>query len=199
MGGTRSNTPNRIAIENPMGSIKITIHSRKKWGMFLFASIPLLFPVCILVIVFGLGLLYGLPQKDFPLEMKVGLLLGPWIFLYFIYLNFRGALKYVLDKEIIEIDDQGIRIEKSGFLNFKKKRSYHTEEIRGITSSFSPNNFFGDLMRSPLGLPNYGAFLLWTEYGRDNFGGGVSEAQAQGILDYICKKFPRYRYSGKLY
>lgn len=65
-----------------------------------------------------------LPQN---LRFLVWLLVGGLV-LYLLYVKFMEALEYIFDKEIIEIDNLSIRIEKYGS-SFSNKKEYPAENV----------------------------------------------------------------------
>jgi len=109
------------------------------------------------------------------------------------------TIEYIFDKEVIEIDDQAIKIERSGFLGFRNRKVYLAKNIKGVTTSFSLSEQFNFLNRLPFTSSNIGAFMIWRIHGIRpfyNFGKGISQTNAQNIIDAIYRKFPQYRYSG---
>jgi hypothetical protein len=120
-------------------------------------------------------------------------------YFYVLYKKFLEAIEYVFDKEIIEIDEQSVRIERSGFLGLRARRVFLADNVKGINTTFSFPEKFNFLSRLPFTSSNIGAFVIWHGHGMRpfyNFGRGVSQQDAQNLLDTIYRKFPKYRYTG---
>lgn len=132
-----------------------------------------------------------LPQN---LRFLVWLLVGGLV-LYLLYIKFMDALEYIFDKEIIEIDDLSVRIEKYGS-KFSSKKEYPTENIRKITGMFSFGGTSTVLKRSPFLNSNMPVFMIWHKRGLKRyraFGRAVDLADAQKILEMVYAKFPQYK------
>ena len=103
----------------------------------------------------------------------------------------------MFEKEIIEINNQAIIIEKSGF-GLKSRREYSAENIKGITLLSLVKTQFDWFKRLPFLSTDVDAFMLWHSHRLKilrSFGKGLSQSDAQIILDTILNKFPQYRYA----
>lgn len=187
--------PENIIINETMDSVKIMIHTKKRWVWFVMEIFQLLvvglcaLPVLGMVVI---SLLQNFLSKsmNIPLWILVGGLV-----LYLIYLKFQEALEYIYDKEIIEIDALSVRIEKYGS-RFKSIKEFPAENIKKITTLFP---FAGKNMvvkRSPFINSNMPAFMLLHYRGLKryrSFGRAVDLADAQRILETIYVRFPQYK------
>lgn len=194
-----NDTTGRLVVEDSIDSVKVTIHRHRKWGWFLPSFFVIVINGFCFMPISGL-VLVGLSQQYLPKMMQsvvLVLLLG--LFLYILYTKFLETLEYIFDKETIEIDDQSITIERSGFLGFRNRKVYWAEYVKGMTTSFSLTDRLNFLNRLPFASSNIGAFMIWHGHGIvpfSNFGKGVSQAEAQKAMDAIYRRFPKYRYSG---
>lgn len=193
-------TSRNYVFEDLFNSIRITIQTNKRWGWFL----PSLFifvmnGFCALPIL-GL-MLAGIAQKYLPkTALSLVLFLIVALFIYILYKKLLETLEHLFDKEVVEIDDYSIKIERSGFLGFKNRRTYLAESINGIALSFPLFEQFGFLNRLPLVSPkNIGSFVIWEKHklkAISDFGRGISQEDAQTIIESVYRKFPKYRYVG---
>ncbi len=132
-----------------------------------------------------------LPQS---LHFLVWLLVGGLV-LYLLYTKFMEALEYIFDKEIIEIDNLSVRIEKYGS-KFSSKKEYQAENIKSITGMFSFGGASTVLKRSPFSNSNMPVFMMRHNRGLKRyraFGRAVDLADAQRILEMVYAKFPQYK------
>ena len=105
------------------------------------------------------------------------------------------ALEFIFDKEVIEIDNLSVRIEKYGS-KFSSKKEYPAENIKRITGMFSLNGTNTALKRSPFLNSNMPVFMMWHNRGvkrYHTFGKAVDLADAQRILEMVYAKFPQYK------
>jgi hypothetical protein len=105
------------------------------------------------------------------------------------------ALEFLFDKEIIEIDNLSVRIEKYGS-KFSSKKEYPAENIKKITAMFSFSGTNAVIKRSPFVNSNVPAFIMWHNHGLKRyrtFGRAVDLADAQRILEMVYAKFPQYK------
>jgi len=182
-----------VIVDDKLDSVKIIINSQKRWGWFVmslfnlvvmgFCALPFLSLILITV------LRNYLPENiDFLAWPFVGA-----VVLYLIYTKFfQEALEYVFDKEIIEVDNFFVKIEKYG-LGFKSRKKYSVDNIKKITTMFP---LVGITKRSPFVNSNMPAFMIWHKCGLKrcrSFGRAVDLADAQSILDTIYSKFPQYK------
>ena len=203
------NATGNLVVESSITSIKATIHQRKQWGWFSIALpefllnlLWFLFLVLLLIVIFM--------QKYFIFGIVLLFLFG----LYLLYLYSRAfeTLKFLFDKETIEVDDQSITIERSGFLGLKRRKVFSAKNIKGltVTSTFSmqgKRNFLGGLSRLPFISSNLDAFMIWHGRGsiwrgrgprRFSFGTGVAQPEAQNFLKMVYMQFPKYQYTRTL-
>jgi hypothetical protein len=190
-----SNFPDNLTVENSISSVKITIASRKRWILFVMeASQLLVIGLCALPILslVAVGALQNyLPQS---LHFLIWLLVGG-LFLYLLYTKFTQTLEFIFDKEVIEIDNLSVRIEKYGS-KFSSKKEYPAENIKRITGMFSLGGANTVFKRSPFSNTNMPVFMLWHNRGLKRyrtFGKAVDLADAQKILEMVYAKFPQYK------
>ena len=186
--------PENVVMENQPSSIRIVINTKKRWGLFAMSVLPL--PIMICVIPLAGFAVFSLLQKSLPngLNILAGFLVAG-IVLYGVYQKIQEVLEFLFDKEIIEIDNSSVRIEKYGS-GFKSIKEYPADNIKKITTLFS---FAGGnivIKRSPFVNQNMPMFILWHEHGLKRyryFGRGLDMADAQRILESVYIKYPQYR------
>jgi len=190
-----NNFPENLTVENSLSSVKITITSKKRWVLFAMEAFQwLIMGSCalpILSLVAIAALQNYLPQN---LHFLVWLLVGGLV-LYLLYIKFMEALEYIFDKEIIEIDNLAVKIEKYGS-KFSSKKEYPAENIKKITGMFSFGGTSTVLKRSPFLNSNMPVFMMWHNRGLKryrSFGRAVDLADAQRILEMVYAKFPQYK------
>lgn len=187
--------PENVLVEGSLSSIRITINAKKRWGFFIMEAFQWIFlGLCGLPILGLLAISFVqnyLPQN---LHFLVWVLVGGLI-LYLLYTKFRETLEYIFDKEIIEIDNMSIRIEKYGS-KFNSKKEYSAENIKQITALFSFGTANVMLKRSRFMNSNMDAFIMWHNGGLKRyrtFGRAVDPADAQRIMEMVYAKFPQYK------
>lgn len=192
---TDSNFPENLTVETSLSSVKITILSKKRWFLFAMEAFQwIIMGLCalpILSLVTIAALQNYLPQN---LRFLVWLLVGGLV-LYLLNIKFMEALEYIFDKEIIEIDDLSVRIEKYGS-KFSSKKEYPAENIRKITGMFSFGGTNTVLKSSSFLNSNMPVFMIWHKRGLKRyraFGRAVDLADAQKILEMVYAKFPQYK------
>lgn len=187
--------PENLTVENSLSSVKITIMSKKRWVLFAMEAFQWLvmglcaLPILSLVVIAALQ--NYLPQN---LRFLVWLLVGGLV-LYLLYIKFMEALEYIFDKEIIEIDNLSVKIEKYGS-NFSSKKEYPAENIKKLTGMFSFGGTSTVFKRSPFLNSNMPVFMMWHNRGLKRyraFGRAVDLADAQRILEMVYAKFPQYK------
>ena len=190
-----SNFPENLTIENSLSSVKITITSNKRWGLFAMEAFQVIVmgscALPILSIAAIAALQNYLPQS---LHFLIWLLVGGLV-LFLLYIKFLQALEYIFDKEIIEIDNLSVRIEKYGS-KFSSKKEYPAESIKKITGMFSFDGANTVLKRSPFRNSNMPVFMMWRNSGLKRyrtFGRAIDLADAQKILEMVYAKFPQYK------
>jgi hypothetical protein len=175
------------------------MHGRKKWGCFLPSLFVFLANGFCLIPILGL-VIASYVQKYLPeIIQGIVLLFLFGLYLFILYKKSFETFEYIFDKEIVEIDDQSITVERSGFLGLKSRKVFLAENIKGITTSFSVSEQFNFLSRLPFTSSNIGAFMIWHGRGMRpfyNFGKGVSQPEAQNLINAVYLKFPKYRYAG---
>lgn len=190
-----NNFPENLTVENSLSSVKITIMSKKRWILFAMEAFQWLvmglcaLPILSLVVIAALQ--NYLPQN---LHFLVWLLVGGLV-LYLLYIKFMEALEYIFDKEIIEIDNLSVKIEKYGS-SFSSKKEYPAENIKKITGMFSFGGTSTVFKRSPFLNSNMPVFMMWHNRGLKRyraFGRAVDLADAQRILEMVYAKFPQYK------
>ncbi len=192
---TDTSFPENVLVESSLASVKITINSKKRWGFFVMEAFQLIFiGLCGLPLLSLMAISFlqnYLPQY---LHSLVWLLVGG-LALYLFYTKFMEALEYIFDKEIIEINNLSVRIEKYGS-NFSSKKEYPAESIKKITGLFSLSGTNAVIKRSPFANSNMPAFMMWNNRGFKRyrtFGRAVDLADAQRILEMVYAKFPQYK------
>ena len=187
--------PDNIIVDDALNSVKITINTQKRWGWFVISLFQwVVLGLCALPFV-GL-ILISVLQNYLPENTNILI----WIFvgglvLYLIYIKFQEALEYVFDKEIIEIDNLSVKIEKYGS-GFKSRKEYSADNIKKIIAMFSFGRTNKAIRRSPFVNSNMPAFMMWHNRGLKRyrlFGRAVDLADAQSILETIYSKFPQYK------
>jgi hypothetical protein len=193
------NAASNFVVESLISSIKVTIHGRKKWGWFLLSLFVFMANgFCLLPI---LGIVIASYVRRYLPEIIQGIVLLLYFCLYFfiLYKNSFETFEYIFDKETIEIDDQSIIVERSGFLGLRSKRVFLAGNIKGMTTSFPVSKQFSLLTRLTFTSSSIGAFMIWHSRGLIpfyNFGKGVSQPEAQNLINTVYMKFPKYRYTG---
>jgi hypothetical protein len=192
---TDNNFLENLTVENSLSSMKITITSKKRWILFAMEAFQwIVMGLCalpILSLVAIAALQNNLPQS---LHFFIWLLVGGLV-LYLLYIKFMEALEYIFDKEIIEIDNLSVRIEKYGS-RFSSKKEYPAENIKKITGMFSFGGANTVFKRSPFLNTNMPVFMMWHNRGLKRyrtFGRAVDLVDAQKILKIVHAKFPQYK------
>jgi hypothetical protein len=190
-----SNLPKNISIETSLSSVMITILSKKSWTLFVMEALKwIILGLCALPI-FSLVIFAAL-QNYLPkyLYLLVWLLVGGLV-VYILYIKIMETLEYIFDKEIIEIDNLSVRIEKY-VSKFSSKKEYPAENIVKITGMFSFAGTSEGIKHSPFLNSNMPVFIMWHKRGLKryrSFGRAVDLADAQKILEMIYAKFPQYK------
>lgn len=175
--------PDNIVIDNTFNSVKITINTQKRWGWFAMALFQLaLIGLCALPF---LGLIViSVLQNYLPESMNILIWVAVGgLVLYLIYTKFQEALEYIFDKEIIEIDNLSVKIEKYGS-GFKSRKEYSADNIKKITTIFSFVGTNVAIKRSPFVNSNMPAFIMWHNRGLKRyhtFGRAIDLVDAQRI------------------
>jgi hypothetical protein len=115
--------------------------------------------------------------------------------LYLNTIKFQDMLEYVFDKEVIEITNLSVKIEKFG-AGFKNKKEFPADNIKGVTTFFSFGKVNAPIRRSPFVNSNMPAFSIWHRRGLKrfhSFGRAIEPADAQSILEIMSSRFPQYR------
>jgi len=190
-----STFPENIIVENNLASVKITINSTKRWGLFAIESFQwLVMGLCALPILSLIAISALQNYLSQNLHFLAWLLVGGLV-LYLLYVKFMEALEYIFDKEIVEIDNLSVRVEKYGS-KFSSKKEYSAENIKKITAIFLLGGTSVILKRSPFVNSNMPAFMMWHNHGLKRyhtFGRALDLADAQRILEMIYGKFPQYK------
>lgn len=187
--------PENIIIDDSNNSVKITINTQRRWLWFAMAFFQLVVVgLCALPIaaLMAISILQNLLPKN--LNFLIWILVGG-LALYLIYTKFQEAIEYIFDKEIIEIDNLSIKIEKYGS-GFKSKQEYSANSIKKITGLFSFGGTSVAIKRSPFINSNMPAFMMWHNHGLKryrSFGRAIDLADARRILEMIYAKFPQYK------
>ena len=193
------NTASNFVVESSIASIKVTIHGSKKWGWFLPSLFIFLVNGFCFLSILGL-VVASYVQKYLPEVLQCLVLLFLFgLYLFILYKKSFETFEYIFNKETIEINDESITIERSGFPGLKNRKVFLAENIKGITTSFSVTEQLNFLSRLPLLSSNIGAFMIWHSHGIRpfyNFGKGVSQNEAQNFINMVYMKFPKYRYTG---
>lgn len=187
--------PNNVTVDDTLNVVKITINTPKRWIWFVMSMFQWVMMGFCALPIFGFMLIAVL-GKFLPKNISIFV----WVFvgglvLYLIHVKFQEALEYIFDKEIIEIDNLSVRIEKSG-LGLKNKKEYPADNIKKITAMFSVGGTNVALKRSRFNNSNMPAFMMWHNRGLmqyRSFGRAIDLADAQSILETIYDKFPQYK------
>jgi hypothetical protein len=187
--------PENIVVDNTFNSVRIAINTQKRWGWFAMSLFQLIIVGLCALPIFGL-MIVSLLQNYLPESMKVviWIVMGGLV-LYLIYTKFQEALEYIFDKEIIEIDNLSVKIEKYGS-GFKSRKEYSADNIKKIATVFSISGTNVSMRRSPFVNSNMPAFMMWHNHGVKRFrwfGRAVDLADAQRILEMVYSKFPQYK------
>jgi hypothetical protein len=190
-----------IIVEHSPESVKATIVGRKNRGWFLLTFIMVAVAgLCILPVV-GIALINYLSQ-ELPLAFQAivyFVLFG--IYLFILYKKFREVFENIFDKEIVEICERSIKIEKAGLFGLRSRKEFLAQNIKGITACSTMNGQVGIFLYRPLTITGIGAFMIWHSHGFNpfyNFGKGVSQIDAQNLIKIVYGRFPKYRFSGNL-
>jgi hypothetical protein len=184
-----------ILVESSLDSVKITINSKKRWGLFAMEAFQwLIMSLCLLPIIslVVISILQSYLPQNF--RFLVWLLVGGLV-LYLLYIKFTEALEFIFDKEVLEINNLSVRTEKYGS-KFSSKKEYPAENIKKITGMFSLGGTNAVIKRSPFVNSNMPAFMMWHNRGLKRyrtFGRAVDLADAQRILEIVYVKFPQYK------
>jgi hypothetical protein len=196
---TINQTSSNFVVDDSFSSIKVTIYGNPKWGLFLPSLFVFLAQTFCILPILGLALL-GIVQKNFSEAIQSIIMFAAFgLYLYILYKKLLEIAEYASTQEIVEIDNQSITVEKSGFLFFKVRKTFLAENIKAITASFYIQEQFNFLNRVPFASSSFGAFMIWQ--GRIfkpfyNFGNNVAQSDAELFLESVYRKFPKYRYAG---
>lgn len=187
--------PENIIVDDTIGSVKITVNTKKRWVWFTMEIFQLLIMGLCALPILGLVVI-SLLQNYLPrsLNIPVRVLVGGLV-LYLIYTKFQEALEYIFDKEIIEIDALSVRIEKYGS-SFKSTKEFPAENIKKITTMFPFASTNIAVKRSPFINSNMPALMMWHSRGLKRyraFGRAIDFVDAQRILEMIYARFPQYK------
>ncbi|MGC1377622.1 MAG: hypothetical protein WA821_15415 [Anaerolineales bacterium] len=186
--------PENLIVENSLDSVKITINTKKEWGLLVMEVFQwIVMGLCLLPIT-SLAVI-SLSQNYLPESFRFLVwLLVAGLVLCLLYVKFMEALEYVFDKEMIKIDNLSVRIEKYGS-RFSSKKEYTAENMK-IMAMFSFSKTNTVIKRSRFANSSMPAFILWHNRGLKRyrkFGRGVDLADTQKILEMVYAKFPQYK------
>ena len=196
---TINQTNSNFVVEDSSTSIKAIIYGSPKWGLFLPSFFVFLAQAFCILPILGLALL-GVMQNNFSETVQgIVLFIAFGLYLYILYKKLLEIADYASTQEIVEIDDRSVTVEKSGFLFFKIRKTFLSENIKGITASFYIQEQFNFLSRRPFSSSSFGAFMIWQgKFFKPfySFGNNVAQSDAESFLESIYRKFPKYRYTG---
>jgi hypothetical protein len=182
-------TSPQYTLEDSLTGLKITWQGKKDWGRFSSAA----FTILINLFVAGVILWYA-DIDDYRVIVSqtatliLIILMGAYV-IYRIVRKTRELMAALLDHEIIQIDNQTLTIERSGFLNIDRELVYPADKIQSIRASTSgfPHGLYpvftvgGDaLTRYRLGVDQV-------------FCRGINADDAGVLLGKIHARFPQYR------
>jgi hypothetical protein len=187
-----------FVIDQLVDSIRVTFDSQKNWGWFIFSFISFLIYVFILLPIMGLILMGLVGKYIIGIFQNIFLVFLIGLYLYILYKRFLDTLEFIFDKEIVEVNEQSIKIEKTGVLGIRSRKLFLAKNIKGLTTSFSMSGQFNFINRIPFFSSKVGAFIIW--HGRlirpiYYFGKDVSQRDAQNFIDIVYRKFPIYKFS----
>jgi len=186
--------PNNLTLEDMPQLVRISIKTNKRWVWFFLALFQ--FVIFALVTFFLGGLvLVALLQNFLPESLRfLSWIMAGGVVKFLIYKNFQGVIEYVFDTEVIEINHEGIMIEKSG-LGFRDKKRYPADAIKHLASLFVMPSQYQITRRSPFShsLPVFSIWLNRSWEKTYSFGRTVDLADAQNILEIIYNRFPQYK------
>jgi hypothetical protein len=188
-------SPNQMPIDSQFPENLTVENSKKRWILFAMEAFQwIIMGICampILSLVAIAALQSYLPQS---LHFLIWFIVGGLV-LYLLYVKFMQAIEYIFDREIIEIDNLSVRIEKYGS-KFSSKKEFPAENIKRITGMFSLGSANIPFKRSPFLNTNMPVFMMWHNRGLKRyrtFGRAVELADAQRILEMVYTKFPQYK------
>jgi hypothetical protein len=189
---------NNLVVEDLFSSIRGTSHRPKKWGAFVVGLFVFLVQGLFIFPLVGIAIA-GVAQQYLPLLLQIPLYLITFVtYVYIFYGKFLELVETVSDTETVDIDNDSITVQKSGFLGIRLTKRFSAENIKGLTTSFAFVARFKWLGRLPLVASSVGAFALWLDRRTRPiyfFGINVPETEAQDFVATVCSKFPKYRYS----
>jgi hypothetical protein len=167
----------RAIVENTPASVKIIIPVKRNFATLFFIGFLLLnLSVGIVVICFGMSEIITQPIILLPF----GIMLTPYVFV------FRALWLILKGKEIIEVSDEAIYIERPS-LFFRKPKTYNLQECINFRVQESLPYPFGTplVLFAPLVSASTG--LIIFDYGMKDvkFGSGIAAAEGRYILSII--------------
>jgi len=188
---TFSNTPSpdQPAIEDTLTGLRITWQGRKDWGRFTSNSLAILvnlLAVGVIAYYTGPGAIGDTTTRIVTLILLT--IIGMYL-LYRVYDRVKDLTTTLLNHEVIQVDAQGVTIERSGFLNVERQVVYPADKIQSIRITT-----LGLTRCLFLSIKTGGEILSRTKLGIDQlFCRDISDAGATATLAKIQERFPQYR------
>jgi len=185
-----------VSIADSLISLRIAISHPPNKGRFAFELVLLVLHGCLAIPILGFTLL-AVSWHFLPLMLAVAVsVLGVGLTCSLFYRAFRDSLEYLYDQEVIDIDNQAIKIARSG-AGFKDFVEYSADHIKAINLLF-PNNPKLNWLRFLPGASsaNIDRFLIYDVRGlkrMHTFGKGIQLEEARQILDSIWRRYPQYK------
>ena len=193
----KTNGGRNITVEEGFASIRATIHGRKKWGLFAISLLSLILYAGLAWPIVGVFLVMT-AQQHLPFILQIPAYIAvPALYLYLVYKKLQELATYLFDEEAVEIDEQSVLVEKSGWLGLRETRRFVAEDVSWISTLWSGFRKLNLLSRI-LAMPSVrGAFLI--RYGSSfgavyNFGNRVSHSDADEFMATVYRRFPKYKY-----
>jgi hypothetical protein len=182
-------TNSHFTLSDTLSGISITWQGQRDWSRFTGNALTILINLLAIGVIAyytSVGAFGDMTTRIVTLFVLT--FVGMYL-LYRVYRRLQDLTGALLHHESIQIDDQAVTIERSGFLNMERKVAYPADRIQSIRSTTGGSN------RSLFLSFKLGGDAL-TRYGLGNdqvFCRGISEADATTVLGKIHDRFPQYR------
>jgi hypothetical protein len=179
----------QYTLDDSLTGLQITWQGKKDWGRFTsnaFSAFLILGVIGVILYYTSTGAYGELLSQTLTLVL-VGLL--SMYILYRLYRRLKDMTAALLAHEIIQIDDQTLTINRSGFMNIQREVAYPADQIQCIRSMHS-GFAHGLYPVFRLGGDSLTRFRL----GMDQvFCRGINQADAGIVLEKIYQRFPHFR------
>jgi hypothetical protein len=183
---TESNTTQLTTLDT-LNGIKITWQGKQDWVKFFSSALSILYYLAIfgMIIYFYLSANFG----GIPVLAVVITIAFLIYAIYYLFTRVMRLIEALLDHEVIQVEDKGVTIEKSGFLNIERQFVYPVEKIACIRMIA-----YGVTRSLGLTFASRGTIMTRLKLEGDCiFCRGISEADAVAMLGKIHERFPQYR------